>query len=63
MGAPQPNPGYARWTASIPVGLADADLAAWLKDNPAPPKTVTPPLPLALENFIKDEIARQLASK
>lgn len=59
-GVQPPNPAYVKWVASIPTDIAEADLVAWLKNNPAPPKT-PPPVSQAVADYIAEEVKRQVA--
>jgi hypothetical protein len=60
-GATIQNPAYVRWVHSMPDNLQDADLVAWMKANPPPPKTVLN-LPPGLAAYIQQEVSRQVAS-
>ena len=61
LGMIPPNPAYMKWIQSIPNNLDDADLVAWMKANPPPPKT-PPPVSQAIADFIAEEVKKQVAA-
>ena len=60
-GQQAPTPAFAKWAQSIPTNLSEADLVAWMKANPAPPKFPSP-VSEAVAEFIVDEVKRQVAA-
>jgi hypothetical protein len=68
FGAPTPGNGvmmqniaYVRWAQSMPDNLSEADLVAWMRANPAPPKIV-PNVPPGVAAYIQQEVNRQVAA-
>jgi hypothetical protein len=60
-GATMQNIAYVRWAQSMPDNLSEADLVAWMRANPAPPKIV-PNVPPGVAAYIQQEVNRQVAA-